>query len=185
MPNVKGMLLNRAELGQFFGRSLPTIDVWVRDGCPIHSKGDRGQSYEFNTADVAEWLIEQAVAKEVGKQHTVDIGQIRRRKMEAEAMMSELNYKKARGEFHLNTECISAGEEVSDVINTQLNELERAVPEIRSAPSTREGKRILQKALDQVRVELGAYAGRKAEANSGMDVEVHASTRPESKRVGG
>ena len=51
--------MNRAEVAEFYGASLPTIDAWVRKGCPYIEKGSRGRPYRFNLGEVMEWRIEE------------------------------------------------------------------------------------------------------------------------------
>lgn len=48
-------IANKAELAQFFETSLPTIEQWVRKGCPFVQKGARGVSWVFDLLQVAEW----------------------------------------------------------------------------------------------------------------------------------
>lgn len=55
----KGKLVSRAELADFMGKTPPTIDRWVVRGCPVAKEGGRGRAYQFNTADVNEWLLQE------------------------------------------------------------------------------------------------------------------------------
>jgi phage terminase Nu1 subunit (DNA packaging protein) len=48
--------LNKAELAADLDVSLPTVDGWLRRGCPVLERGDRGRSYKFDWRDVVEWL---------------------------------------------------------------------------------------------------------------------------------
>lgn len=92
----KGQTLNRGEVAAFFGVTPPTVDGWVRAGCPV-KKGQRGVASEFNSADVAAFLREKA--REEGSGTTLaDENQLKRRKMAAEAERSELELAKAKGE---------------------------------------------------------------------------------------
>ena len=56
-----GRTVNRGELATLCGVSLPTVDAWLRDGCPIIKHGSRGIESEFNSAAVIEWRIARAV----------------------------------------------------------------------------------------------------------------------------
>lgn len=51
----QGRAANKAELAQFFDTSLPTIEQWVRKGCPYAQKGARGVPWVFDLLQVAEW----------------------------------------------------------------------------------------------------------------------------------
>ncbi len=54
--------VNRAELAHTFGISLPTVDAWVRRGCPCVAAGSKGRESQFRLADVTQWRIDCAVA---------------------------------------------------------------------------------------------------------------------------
>jgi phage terminase Nu1 subunit (DNA packaging protein) len=92
-----GQIVNRAGLADVFGVSLPTIDDWVRRGCPVVTRGRRGVSWEFNTADVRRWDIEQQVGKSASEQQ-VSEKQLRLRNLRATTELQELALSKARGE---------------------------------------------------------------------------------------
>ena len=48
-------IANRAQLAKEFGISLPTVDDWVRRGCPVVSKGGQGRECKFSIRDVRAW----------------------------------------------------------------------------------------------------------------------------------
>lgn len=48
-------LLNRADLAQAFDVSLPTIDSWIRKGCPFRQRGTNGKAWQFSLPEVARW----------------------------------------------------------------------------------------------------------------------------------
>lgn len=88
-------IVNRAELAAFFGYSLPTIDTWVRKGCPVRQTGDRGRSYEFDVAAVHRWLLARDAA---GSAQTtmlpegeISLVEARRRHEVAKALAAELD----------------------------------------------------------------------------------------------
>lgn len=81
-----------------FGVSKPTVTDWVQQGCPYVKKAKgKGDSWEFDSAAVAEWREERAVSKQLGNVAATDIEAIKRRKASAEAAMAELAFKKAEG----------------------------------------------------------------------------------------
>lgn len=90
---TKGQSCNRGELAGFFGVSPPTIDAWVRTGCPQVSKGSRGVAATFNTADVAKWRTDKAREEGSGTS-LVDEAELKRRKLAAETGSAELGYAK-------------------------------------------------------------------------------------------
>lgn len=55
---------NRAQLAKEFGISLPTVDDWVRRGCPVVSKGGSGRECKFSISNVRAWR-----ARETARRH--------------------------------------------------------------------------------------------------------------------
>lgn len=93
----RGKRVNRAELADTFGVSLPTVDGWVRAGCPVVERGGRGKQWVFNTAAIAEWLRDRAVEDATGSERA-DEAEWRARKLRAQALHEELELAKKRGE---------------------------------------------------------------------------------------
>lgn len=101
MAKGRGNKVNRTELAATFGVSLPTVDQWVRDGCPFDQRGaGRGKPWVFDTADVAAWR--EARARDDGtdadgadlKRHAE---RLKARKLTAEAGLAELELAKKMG----------------------------------------------------------------------------------------
>ncbi len=46
---------NKAEVAEWFGVSIPTVEQWVRSGCPVIQRGSRGVSWEIDLLEVAKW----------------------------------------------------------------------------------------------------------------------------------
>ncbi|QAU22880.1 terminase small subunit [Dyella sp. M7H15-1] len=89
MAKRAGKQVNRSELADTFGVSLPTIDDWVRNGCPWVQRGGRGVEWVFDTAAVARWLRDKAAEAAVGD-ISGDAEEWKRRKIAAEAQREEL-----------------------------------------------------------------------------------------------
>lgn len=53
---------NKAALAAFFDVSLPTIDSWVRRGCPVLQEGSQGTPWIFDLLAVADWRAERKPA---------------------------------------------------------------------------------------------------------------------------
>jgi len=94
---AKGQTVNRSGLADVFGVALPTVDGWVRQGVPVVTRGGRGRQWEFDTADVAEWLRDKAVAEATGNVQA-DEAELKRRKLQAETTKAELELAKAKGD---------------------------------------------------------------------------------------
>ena len=48
-------VVGKAEAAQFFDVSLPTVDAWIRRGCPVEERGGRGRAWRLDLLKVAEW----------------------------------------------------------------------------------------------------------------------------------
>jgi phage terminase Nu1 subunit (DNA packaging protein) len=91
MAKGKGNKVNRSGLAAVFGVSLPTVDAWVRAGCPFDQRGGvGGQQWEFDTADVARWR-EQRAADDAGGADVADEVALKKRRLKAETLAAELD----------------------------------------------------------------------------------------------
>lgn len=52
--------INRAQLAETFGVSLPTVDAWIRKGCPYVQKGGNGKPWQFRIQEVVRWREKMA-----------------------------------------------------------------------------------------------------------------------------
>jgi len=93
---IRGQTVNRTDLAQIFGVSMPTVDRWIRAGMPVLSAGRRGVSAEFNTAECFEWLRNSAVDEATGKV-MADDATIDRRMKTAKMVRAELDLEKEKG----------------------------------------------------------------------------------------
>ena len=100
---VKGKQVTRQALADVFGVSLPTIDAWVRKGCPFVEKGGRGQEWQFNTAQVSKWLRDRDVEEATGGIPD-DMDELKLRKQKAETELAELELATKKGEVALIAE---------------------------------------------------------------------------------
>lgn len=94
---ARGQIVNRAGLAEFFGIALPTVDGWIRQGVPVVQRGGPGRQWEFDTAAVYAWRVEKVVTEATGDVQTDEM-ELRRRKLQAETNMAELELAKARAE---------------------------------------------------------------------------------------
>ncbi|MBY6056772.1 terminase small subunit [Leisingera daeponensis] len=93
----RGKEVNRAELAEFNGVSLPTIDEWVRRGCPVVQRGGRGRAWIFNTAEVRSWRDDDIRAQS-SQTTNANKDQLQLRKLAAETEQAELDLAKAKDE---------------------------------------------------------------------------------------
>ena len=52
---VPDAVLNKRELADFFGVSLPTLDAWIADGLPALAEGTNGRQWEFQASAAWAW----------------------------------------------------------------------------------------------------------------------------------
>lgn len=124
---VKGKQVTRQALADVFGVSLPTIDAWVRKGCPFVEKGGRGQEWQFNTAQVSKWLRDRDVEEATGDIPD-DMDELKLRKQKAETELAELELAEKKGEVALIAEFERAQSMVFAAIRANImNVPQRAV----------------------------------------------------------
>lgn len=95
------MKLNRTELAELLGITLPSIDLRVRKGMPYECKGGRGKAWVFNATACIEWEKQQAIDEVIGDTTNADIEELKRRKLAAETMIAEIEAAKCRQEVAL------------------------------------------------------------------------------------
>jgi len=94
----RGREVNRTELAEINGVSLPTVESWVRRGCPVVQRGGRGRAWQFNTADVRNWREDDIRAEASNATHA-NKDELILRKLRAETEQAELDLSKARNEL--------------------------------------------------------------------------------------
>lgn len=85
-------------MADHLGVAMPTLDDWVRRGCPVVERGGRGRAWKFNSADVRAWRDEDIREQMASKVANATLDELKRRKLEAETLQLELDLAKARGE---------------------------------------------------------------------------------------
>lgn len=91
--------VNKADLALLMGVSSVTVGHWVNKGCPYVQKGASGKAWVFRVPDVVAWREEQVALQAVGDTKSLDIDEARRRKVAAEAALTELDLSKRKGEL--------------------------------------------------------------------------------------
>jgi phage terminase Nu1 subunit (DNA packaging protein) len=94
---TRGRVVNRTELAEINGVSLPTIESWVRRGCPVVQRGGRGRAWQFNTAEVRSWR-EDDIRAESSQATNATKEQLLLRKLAAETEQAELDLAKSKDE---------------------------------------------------------------------------------------
>lgn len=86
--------VNRTGLATAFGVSMPTVDAWIKAGCPVAQRASKGVQWAFDPKAVMEWRIERAVAEATGEK-VQDEDAIDLRKKKAQMLRAELEVAEA------------------------------------------------------------------------------------------
>lgn len=93
-PEKGGRIVNRTDVATLCNVSLPTVDKWVRNGCPVVERGSKGREFQFDIAAVIDWRIKSAVDQAVAGLQDVDgktsKDEADRRKAVANAVVAEV-----------------------------------------------------------------------------------------------
>ncbi len=92
---VRGKVVGRQELADIFGVSGPTVDAWMRNGAPYITAGSKGISWEINTAEISEWLINKSVDEATGATQAGE-AEVERRMKFAKMQRVELQLEKEK-----------------------------------------------------------------------------------------
>jgi len=184
---AKGRLVNRSDLAEFFGVSLPTVTSWVKRGCPYVQAGGKGREWRFNTHEVAEWREQQAYANAVGSSSDWDLEEARRRREAAEAALKEMELAKARGEV-VEIEAVAdiVGDDYSRVRARLLSIPPKCAPLAIRAESVMEIREILDDGIRAALDELSSSVAQEFADEDSPDAGEAAETASEiaGQRVG-
>lgn len=148
--SIKGQSANRTDLSRFFGVALPTVDGWIRNGCPCIKKGGKGRQWEFDTAAVAEWLREKAVTDATGESQA-DEKELSRRAKLASTELAELELAKAKGEVApLDQVTRAVAKAFAEVRAGMRNLPGRVVSQLIGETDERRFKSVLRAEVDEV-----------------------------------
>lgn len=87
---ARGEIVSRVHLASIMGCSLPTVDHWVRAGCPVEKRGGRGVPWQFNTAKVREWR-EETIREDASRSLAdLSIEALGKRELAAKTELAEL-----------------------------------------------------------------------------------------------
>lgn len=120
------MIVDAQQLADIYGVTKNNVYLWIKEGCPVQALGEKGKSkYEFNTRDVFKWREKRAIKMATLSNDQITKEEAQRRKLSAEAALSELELAKKKGE-------VAEIEEVERTMSSQFAEVRsslRKVPE--------------------------------------------------------
>lgn len=150
----RGRTVKKGDLCEIFGVTLPTVNQWLSAGCPCISRGGRGVASEFNTADVSKWLRDRARDDGAGTSKA-DETELKRRKLQAETEIVELELAKARGQ-------VAPLDQVERMVSRAFGEVRaglrnipsRVVSSLIGETNERQFKKVLLEEIDMVLTAL-------------------------------
>lgn len=146
------------------GVSLPTVDKWQREGCPVEGTGGRGRAFKFKLADVMAWWSNREKATTTDPMEVKD-AELRRRRLIADTGIAELEFAKARGDVALVEEFEKATEKLMGIIRANImNVPARAVLQLLGETDEAAFK-------EKLRKELALALEQSAGANFDLDEE--------------
>jgi len=157
------MELSKADLARFYGVSVNTVSQWIAKGCPFLSKGNLSRKWIFSSADVTKWREDQIAQQALGDVSSLDIDEARRRKLAAEAALTELDLSHRRGEL-IEVELIAdlVGDEYANVRAKILALPTKLAPLLLGVASLAEARGIIEAGIIEALEELTAdeiYSG--------------------------
>lgn len=121
------MIVNRSELADAMGVSPPTVDRWIKEGCPIKVRPRKGIPAQFVLGEVVTWWGQRERENATGGA-TTDEAELKRRKLAAETGQAELEFARAKGEVAPVAEFERATAKLMATIRTNvMNVAQRAV----------------------------------------------------------
>ncbi len=172
---------------------MTTVDAWVREDCPYVKKAlGKGQSWQFDSAMVADWLQERAVNNKVGDIAAINLDEASRRKVAAQASMEEIKLRKMQGELVEYAEVEKAGIDSYTACRARLLTMPtKLASRLLSCQKPEEVKALLEAEIYQALEELGNYEvldepGASSESiNHDLAESVVAAAEADGECVGG
>ena len=158
------MITNRQGIAEAMGVSLPTIDKWVREGCPVKTRGRKGIQWEFSVPDVVAWWGSRERDAVAGDDRATE-DELKRRRLVAETGRAELDFARARGEVAPVREFERAQSRMMAAIRTNvMNVAQRAVLQLLGETDEARFKQAL-------RAELTLALEQSAQVEFDLDAE--------------
>jgi phage terminase Nu1 subunit (DNA packaging protein) len=85
------------ELCELLDVHKTTIHGWMKAGMPVYERGHNGKSHKFLVKDVIHWQKQRAVETATGNVDLMSADEAKRRKLQAEAGLQEIELAKKKG----------------------------------------------------------------------------------------
>jgi phage terminase Nu1 subunit (DNA packaging protein) len=119
---LAGKKVSQSECAIVFGIHRNTLGSWLKQGCPYVKKANKalGINWILDTAAVAQWREEQAIKNTVGDLTALGEDELKRRKLQAETSILEIDAAKKRGEVAPIDDMERAWQNISIAISTRM-----------------------------------------------------------------
>ena len=145
--------MTKSEIAGAFKVSLPTVDAWVRSGCPFVRQGSRGHAWTFNLADVIAWRFSHVSNSEAGS-----LVQAQTRRTLIDCEHRELRLKRDRAELVSIDIIIHEWTKLLQVFKTKIRNIPRKLsPFLATETDAIRVEAMLSKEVDEALEELGDY----------------------------
>lgn len=150
---IRGERVSLSGLAAFFGVHRNTVTAWVKRGLPYVQKADRDKGVEwiFDTAEAAQWRIDQAVHELGGDTRDLSPAILEQRKLAAETELAEVKAALAKGEVASLDEIRRQLADNASEVKARLRQIpSRAAPQLLGVQKEKEIKAILLDEIDEV-----------------------------------
>lgn len=173
------MELTKSDLARMFGKSLPGIQLWISKGCPYVTKGGGGKQWVFDSAEVSAWREAQVILQAQGDTKSLDIDEARRRKLAAEAAITELELAKLRGDvIEIDAVAAVVGDDYANVRAKLLSMATKLAPQLLGTDDLPQCKALIERCVYEALEELtadGIYSGTHSETEGAEEGESQAA----------
>lgn len=154
---IKGNQVSLSGLAAFFGVHRNTVTAWVKRGLPYKQKADRdkGKEWVFDTAEAAQWRIDQAVHDLGGDTKDLSPQVLEQRKLSAETELAEVKAALAKAEVATLAEIERQWTETVFEVKARLRQIaSRAAGQLLGVKKEPQIKKILLDEIDEVLTAL-------------------------------
>ena len=162
-PNSEGMLVNKKELAQVFGISERTFSEYQKDPAfPISENGSRGESNQYDTAQVTRYLILKA--EEKAKSSSSAFAEAKTGQALADASLKRLQVHEKLGELIHKDDAYSMLSDWAKFANQQYKEsFDRMILDLQSSHNFEVSKDDRARYITTTSERVRSYALKLAE----------------------
>jgi phage terminase Nu1 subunit (DNA packaging protein) len=149
--------LCKTEIAEAFGVSLPTVEAWVRRGCPVLQRGSRGKRYTFSLPEVTDWLRTQRS----GKREPLDLTRERAELIAVQKEREKLRLAEDRGRLVPADKIEQVWSDLVLAFRARILARSKKLAPRLEGLTTAEIERLLHESDNEALAELSANGGRK------------------------